>query len=165
LARPAEFTGGMPVWLAMGLYRELRASDQLSPLAIEGLALELVAQAGRDLAVLPGVRPPAWLERVKEFITVHFREQVTLAEMAREAGVHPVHLVTVFRRHMRCTPFDFLRRLRVDFAAGQLVHSETPLVEIALTAGFADQSHFCRLFKIMTGMTPTAYRELLTRGS
>ena len=76
---------------------------------------------------------------------------------------HPVHLVAVFRRYMHCTPCDFLRRLRVEFAAGQLLRTRMPLVEIALQAGFTHQSHFCRVFKTITGMTPSAYRELFAR--
>src|SRR5262249_9120537 len=48
LDRPAQLRGGTPVWLAVRLYRELRSPDPLSPLAVEGLALELLAQAARQ---------------------------------------------------------------------------------------------------------------------
>ena len=165
LDRPAEFRGGMAVWLAARLYQELRAPDDLSPLAIEGMSLELVAQAGRSSAPNRRQQPPVWLERVKALAAARFRERLTLAEMAREAGVHPVHLVTVFRRYMHRTPFDFLRQLRVEFAAGQLVSTQAPLVEIALTAGFSHHSHLCRVFKTVTGMTPASYRGLFARRS
>ena len=165
LDRPAEFRGGMAVWLAARLYQELRMPDDLSPLAIEGMSLELVAQAGRSSAPNRRQQPPVWLERVKALAAPRLRERLTLAEMAREAGVHPVHLVTVFRRYMHRTPFDFLRQLRVEFAAGQLVSTRAPLVEIALTAGFSHHSHLCRVFKTVTGMTPASYRGLFARRS
>jgi AraC family transcriptional regulator len=132
-------------------------------LAVEGLALELIAQVARESIARGGHRPPAWLGRVTQLLESRFRERLTLEELAREAGVHPVHLAAAFRRHLRCTPFDFLRRRRVAFAARQLVDTELSLVTVALGAGFAHQSHFCRIFKSVTGMTPTAYRKLFSR--
>jgi AraC family transcriptional regulator len=165
LDRPAKFRGGMPAWLAARLYRELQAPDDFFAMAIEGLALELVAWAARDSIGVRGARPPGWLRRVKHLIEARFQEPLTLVDLAREAGVHPVHLVTVFRRYLHCTPFDFVRRLRVNFVAEQLVHGETCLVEIALRAGFTQQSHFCRVFKNVTGLTPSAYRQLFGPGS
>ncbi len=165
LDRPTEFRGGTPVWLMARLYQELRSPDDLSHLAVEGLALELVAQAARCSALNRRLQPPPWLRRVKELAAVRFRERLTLAEMALEAGVHPVHLVTVFRRYLHRTPSDFLRQLRVEFAAAQLVGTEAPVAEIALDAGFSHHSHFCRVFKNITGMTPAAYRELFARQS
>jgi AraC family transcriptional regulator len=148
--------------LASRLYREFRAPDDTSPLAIEGLALELVAHVVRDSSAEARSQPPTWLRRVKEWVESRFRERLTLEEMAREAGVHPVHLVTVFRQYVHCTPFDFLRRCRIAFASRQLVNTKASLVEIALEAGFAHQSHFCRVFKSVTGTTPAAYRKLFS---
>jgi AraC family transcriptional regulator len=81
-----------------------------------------------------------------------------LQQVATEAGVHPAHLARVFRRHHRCTIGSYLRRLRLDAACRQLVSGERPLADIALAAGFADQSHFSRLFRAATGVTPTHYR-------
>jgi len=163
LDQPVEFRGGMPVWLAAHLYRELRAPDNISAMAVEGLALELTAQFARQSMPKEPSRRPAWLERVVDLVESRFREPLTLEEMAREGGVHRVHLVTAFRQHLRCTPFDFVRRRRVDFAAGKLVNTQASRLDIALEAGFSDQSHFCKVFKSVTGMTPTAYQRLFSR--
>ncbi len=160
LEKPAEFRGGTTIGLASRLYRELQAPDEISPLAIEGLALELVAHLARSATDSRRGGQPAWTERVKEFLRARFNEPLTLAEIACEAGVHPVHLVTAFRQHFQYTPFEYVRRMRVKFAADQLVCTDKALVEIALEAGFAHQSHFCRVFKAGTGMTPGAYRKL-----
>jgi AraC family transcriptional regulator len=164
--QPLEFRGGRPVWLAVHLYQELLTPDDVSGLAIEGLALELAAQLARD-STPEGRRrrrhTPAWLERVVDLVESRFREQLTLEEMAREGGVHRVHLVNAFRQHLNCTPFDFLRRRRVDFAARKLIKSQASRLDIALEAGFADQSHFCKVFKSVTGMTPTEYQRLFSR--
>jgi AraC family transcriptional regulator len=76
-------------------------------------------------------------------------------------GVHPVHLAREFRRHFRCTPGEYVRRLRVESAARALSHSDAPLAQIGLAAGFSHQAHFCRVFKRHTGMTPSEFRSAL----
>jgi AraC family transcriptional regulator len=57
-----------------------------------------------------------------------------------------------------------LHRLRVQFACRQLARKGTNLAAVAAAAGFADQSHFTRVFKQFTGMTPGAFRAVLTSG-
>ncbi|HMB89928.1 MAG TPA: helix-turn-helix transcriptional regulator, partial [Rhodothermales bacterium] len=75
--------------------------------------------------------------------------------------MHPVHLTRVFRTYYRVSIGTFLRRLRLDWAASQLATAPDSLADIALQAGFADQSHFTRAFKKYTGVTPGHYRRAL----
>jgi len=56
-----------------------------------------------------------------------------------------------------------VRRLRADFANRQIVGSSLPLSEIALAAGFADQSHLNKTFKSVFGVTPAARRKSARR--
>ena len=74
--------------------------------------------------------------------------------------VHPAHLARVFRAHHGETIGHRIRRLRLDWAMGELVEGEPPIREIATRAGFAHQSHFTRAFKAYTGSSPARYREL-----
>jgi AraC family transcriptional regulator len=83
---------------------------------------------------------------------------LSLTSLAEAIGIHPVYLASEFRRHYRRSIGAYVRRLRVDYACRQLTTTEAPLAEIALAAGFADQSHFSRTFKSHVGMTPLAYR-------
>jgi len=76
--------------------------------------------------------------------------------------VHPAHLARAFRAHFRMSMGPYVRRLRLDWAAGELARSDLPLAAVALAAGFADQSHFTRTFKRYLGVTPNVYRR--TRG-
>jgi AraC family transcriptional regulator len=158
---PAELRGGVAPWLARRLYREARRPDGASALAMEGLALEILAEAARPGARAPERTLPRWLLRVRELLHDRFAEEMALGEVAAEVGVHPVHLARVFRRHYDCTPGDYIRRLRVEFACERLALSDTPLVEIALSAGFADQSHFTRTFRDRMRMTPGEFRRNL----
>lgn len=154
------FSRGTIPWLASRLYEELRAMDGLSPLVMEGIALELLGHAARQ-QMRPGRRPPGWLRRAHDLIHDRFPGPVTVAEIAQAAGVHPVHLSRTFREHYRMTVGEYLRKLRVEHACRQLSTTDAPLSEIALAAGFCDQSHFSRTFKRVTGTTPAEYRRLV----
>src|SRR5262249_59202959 len=103
--------------------------------------------AGRGSAGIPRRPPPRWLARVRDILHEGFARSPTLGELAERAGMHPVHVATAFRQHYGCTVGAYLRRRRVECACRQLTTSAAPLAEIALTAGFADQSHFSRVFK------------------
>ncbi len=159
---PVDLSRASAFEAAMRLYREFAAFDSVSALAIEGLALELLAHTCR--ASVRNSRPrPRWLEHAREVLHARYAESLTLAEIARVVGVHPVHLAQVFRRVYGCTCGDYLRKLRIEFACRKLATSSEPLAQIALAAGFADQSHLTRVFLRMVGVTPAVYRGLFRR--
>ncbi len=158
LDSPSEFQGGALASLAMKIYREFYNRDEVSSIAIEGLTLEFIAEASRRATKSSAPAAPRWLEEAKELIHERFSENLSVTRIAETVGVHPVYLASVFRLHLHCTIGDYMRRLRVEFACREMSRSETPLVDIALAAGFAHQSHFSRIFKSVTGMTPSGYR-------
>ena len=160
LERPADSRAGLVNVLARKMYGEFCAPDEASHLAIEGLALELLAATAR-LPQRDGrapARPPRWLARARELVRSCFAEHLTLRDVARAAGVHPVTLAREFRRHYGCTVGEMVRRERVEFARREILRPETTLAEVAAAAGFYDQSHFSKTFKQMTGLTPARYR-------
>ena len=141
--------------LAFRVARELAEPDAFTPLALEGLALELLAAAARGPAVR---RPEPWLERARELLGERCLAPLSAAELAGEVGVHPSHLARAFRAHFGDSPGGYARRLRLEWAAERLVRSDVPLVCLAREAGFVDQSHFTRAFKRRFGLTPARYR-------
>ncbi len=156
LRDPSDCRGGPAAWLGARLYREFRWGDAASRLAIEGLLLEIAAELAR--ATSPHRDAPRWLRRVCELLRARFRENLSPAELAAEAGTHPVHLAAAFRKHLGCSVGEFVRNRRVEYAAAQLARPRVPLADIAAEAGFADQSHLTRVFKRATGLTPAAFR-------
>jgi AraC family transcriptional regulator len=154
-----EFAGGAIPYLGLRLNREFHKTDIAAHLAIEGFAIELLAEAVRQ--PLTGLRTtPVWLCQAREMITEHFAETLTLAQIAAKVGVHPVHLATTFRQKYGVTIGEFVRKLRVDHACSELMKDNLPLAEIALQAGFVDQSHFSKVFKAYVGTTPAKYRRI-----
>ena len=103
-------------------------------------------------------RPPPWLLQAQELLYAQFTQVIRAADVASAVGVHPAHLARVFRNQFKLSMGSYVRRLRLDWAAQELVRSEVSLTAVALAAGFADQSHFTRFFKRHTGLTPNAYR-------
>lgn len=160
LTSPVDFCSGLIVQLTRRLFHEFCNGDAFSRLIIEALALEILAEASRHSAkgIPPANAAPRWLERARELLHEQFCERLSQTEIAELVGVHPVHLAREFRRFHHCTIGEYLRRLRIEFACRQLSASEAPLSEIALTAGFFDQSHFARTFKSLIGTTPNQYR-------
>ena len=136
------------------LGREFRRNDALSPIAVEGLLLELFAETARAAV---GERVPSWLREARAIVGRRFAGPLVLRELAREVGVHPVHLARAFRRHYGCTVGDLQRELRVELAK-QRIRDGAALAAVAAEAGFADQSHLTRTFRIATGVTPAEYR-------
>jgi AraC family transcriptional regulator len=148
-----------PHALARRLSAEIQYPDATSALAVEALALELLASAAHveERAPVRG-RPPLWLRSIVEYLQAHTLDAPDLPTLAGVAGVHPAHLVRVFRRHLGQSPASYVRRLRVNWAADQLASTETPIADIAIAAGFADQSHFTRVFRQHLGQPPARYR-------
>ena len=158
LEQSAAFRGGFVLHLAHRLHGEFRLRDEVSRLAIESIALGVLAEASRR-AAKAGARPaPGWLQQARALVDAHFGGPLPLADVARRVGVHPVHLARTFRSVHQITFAGYVRHVRIEFARRQLAASDAPLGDIAAAAGFCDQSHFSRLFKRYTGLTPAEYR-------
>lgn len=151
---------GQLTLLYQKVYSEFRQGDDVAPLAIEGLVLEMLAEVARQRE-RENRAAPHWLKLATELIHERFSEGLTLEDISLATGVHPVHISRAFRKHHRCTVGDYIRRLRIEYASRQILSSKETLLEIAASAGFSDQSHFSRLFKRHMGMTPTEYRRTL----
>lgn len=155
---PLVTNGGEVTRLALRLYREFRDTDLVSPLCVEGLALEMLAAWARQAEPAPESSMPRWLRDARDLLHDRFAERIALAEIAKHVDVHPVHLARSFRKRYRCSLGEYQRRLRVDHAARELTTTLRPLAGIAVAAGFADQAHFSRVFKAHTGLSPAKFR-------
>jgi AraC family transcriptional regulator len=151
---------------ACGLARTLLAEctrwNKSSSLKAESLYSELLAATLHRSAPAELSRP-TWLRAAYELIQDHYAEDLIIREIANSVGVHPTHLARVFRSFLGCTPGDLLRARRLEKAAELLLSTNIPVVEIALEAGYSDQTQFTKAFRQMYGTPPGSYRRLGTR--
>jgi AraC family transcriptional regulator len=155
---PASFQGASLAWLMRRLRSEAEQVDDFTSLTIEGLMLEMGAEIARRSVRTHEGRHPRWLKQAMEILHDKFTEPTSVSDIAASVGVHPVYLASAFRKHNHCTIGEYVRGLRIEFASHELSRTSTPIIDIALAAGFSHQSHFSRTFKRLTGATPAEYR-------
>jgi AraC family transcriptional regulator len=160
LTRSSSHRSELLNWLGTRLRREMQQIDDASRLSIDGIVSEMLAEGARAPVVTQKSSSAPWLSRAIDYIHDNFATTPSLDDVAMIAGVHPAHLSRVFRQRMHCTVGEYLRRLRFEFACNRILSTEQPLCDVAHEAGFADQSHFHRLFRRHMGITPFAYRRI-----
>lgn len=105
---------------------------------------------------------PTWhdegLGRVLRVIGRDYRSRLSVAELARQAGVSVRSLERSFLRTLHTTPLRYLNRVRLQAARHALLHSHKPVATIAVECGFYDQSHLTAQFSRAYGQGPSRYR-------
>ena len=95
---------------------------------------------------------------VRDYISAHYRSNVSLKELANVVGLNPFYLLRSFRKEMGLPPHEFLTQVRVTRAM-KLLSGGLPIVDVALETGFVDQSHLSNRFKRIVGVTPKQYAQ------
>jgi AraC family transcriptional regulator len=162
LATIRDLSGGPAVWAMLRLVDAVLGHRQDAIECEEPITEVLGDLLGATPA--PAARP-RWLRLVEEYLHGCFREPVSLRALADIAGVHPMHVARVFRRHHGCTIRSFLQRRRVLHACERIARGREGLASVAVDSGFYDQSHMTHVFRHVTGLTPTAYRKLSVYGT
>ncbi|HEV7922039.1 MAG TPA: AraC family transcriptional regulator [Thermoanaerobaculia bacterium] len=147
--------GGDGVRILLRLYRAYR-------LAEVDTMRELLWAFGDSIGPdAPQAAASSCVRAASAILRTEFCERLRLRQVAARVGVDPASLARAFRRAHGTTMGEHLRMLRANRAAELLASSRMPLAEVALAAGFADQSHLCRVFRAAMGFSPLAYRTLL----
>lgn len=143
----------------------LAAPREASELFVDHVAMALathVASTYGGLRAKAEVRTSAlarWQERrAKELLAANLGGNITLAELAKECNLSIRQFTRAFRGSTGKSPHAWLVHLRAERAKELLAGSALELADIALSCGFADQSHFTRAFQRSVGLTPGAWR-------
>ena len=101
---------------------------------------------------------PRQAARAQDYLAAHYAEDITLRDVALECRLSPAYFIKAFKKTIGITPHQWLIRHRIDRAKAIMDTTATPLGEIALACGFADQSHLTRVFKTIVGDSPGNWR-------
>jgi AraC family transcriptional regulator len=154
------FNSGAGFNSALQLAQQCRAPGPASIASMEAMCWELLSTIS-GVCLWPdqhGNSVPSWTGRARELLHDRCSDSLQITEMAQQLGVHPVYFARTFRRVFRCTPGEYRTRCRLRDALALMQNAGIPLSEIALRAGFFDQSHFSTSFRKHFGMSPRAYR-------
>jgi len=107
-----------------------------------------------------GGLPPRAFRRVREYILAHLEEDLSNPVLAEFVGLSAYYFPRAFKQSAGVSPHRFVLQSRVERAKHLLVETELPLAQIAVAAGFSDQSHCSRRFRELVGITPSRFRWL-----
>ncbi|MES2651990.1 MAG: helix-turn-helix transcriptional regulator [Bacteroidota bacterium] len=141
--------------MMLNVFKELAMPDENTINSLEIILLNIIQEAAK----VNRNEIPQWVKIVKEVLNDRWNEKVTLTELSKACGVHPVTISKYFAYYFSCTLGEYLRKQKVNRAI-EMIKQTNDLSSVAFACGFADQSHFIRTFKSITNLLPTAYRKL-----
>jgi AraC family transcriptional regulator len=148
--------------IGWALLEELECGDPLGRLYAESLGSALAVRLLRRSApvMLPRVTglPKRRLQRVCDYIREHISQALSLTELASVAGLSSSHFNVQFRESTGMPVHQYVIAARVEYALELLVQSSASVADVALQAGFSNQSHLSRHLRRLHGITPAALR-------
>ncbi|MBA2284097.1 MAG: helix-turn-helix transcriptional regulator [Ktedonobacteraceae bacterium] len=152
--------------IGFALWRELEQPTPAGKLYAQTAAQMLAVHLLRHYTGAPvPIKEPSQgltrqqVTRVTDFILAHLSQDLSLEALAQQAGFSSYHFARLFRQTLGESPHQFVLRQRIERAQYLLKETAGSLAHIAGESGFADQSHFTRIFKRHLGLTPRAYRQ------
>lgn len=140
----------------VNMYAELIFNDELTESSVQSILFNLIADRKSK-----NYQSIEWCNRLKQVLNDEWYLNHSLTDLSLKTGVHPVTISKYFPKYFGCTIGDYMRRLRISHSLRLIKDNPESLTEIALKCGFADQSHFTRVFKSYTGLNPLTYRKYI----
>lgn len=137
------------------VYADVQLNDSLTAASIHALLLGFIKSTA-----LGNYQEIKWCWQLREILNDEWTENHSLAELSKRLAVHPVTISRYFTKYFGCTYGDYVRRLRISKSLPLIKLGKYSLTEIAVLCGFADQSHFIRVFKYYTGINPKHFQKL-----
>jgi AraC-like DNA-binding protein len=154
--------------LARLLSREAQEADA-ELLYVEGLMAALFARlSAMDVTtrdVRGGGLTPRQLRLVTDYMVAKAAENISLGELTELVGLSRSQFGRAFKASTGKSPHHWHREARLEVAKALLREPDRTLVDVALSAGFSEQSHFNRVFRSLTGVTPGAWRRQHASGA
>ncbi|MGA7521724.1 MAG: AraC family transcriptional regulator [Acidobacteriaceae bacterium] len=156
--------------LMLAMHADLEDGSPAGPLYGESLGLALATYlvhrySVRDCAKhdYPGGMPTMRLNRTLEFIHQNLTRDLRLWELAQIAGMSPNYFCELFKASTGLPPYQYILKCRIELAKQYLRDPKFTLASAGSAAGFADQSHFTKVFRRIVGVTPMTFRGKIGR--
>jgi AraC family transcriptional regulator len=153
--------------ILLSLQEELNSNIQANNLYVEQLTTTLVIHLLKKYCVKKPVLitnndglPKYKLRKTLEYIHAHLNQDIKLADLAGYVGMSQYYFVRLFKQSMGIAPYQYVIQQRVEKAKQLLKQGRVTITDIALQCGFANQSHFTKHFRQLTGVTPKVYQQL-----
>ena len=173
-----QYTPGEPIKdevlrnLGHALTGAFAAPEQANQLFLDHVMMAVATHVAQTYGGLtPGPRQArgglaGWQERrAKEFLAADLTGQVALQDVAAACNLSVSHFSRSFRETTGLAPHQWLLQQRIDAAKSAMQNTRLSLAEVALACGFADQSHFTRVFSRQVGVSPGCWRRYSEKGS
>ncbi len=162
----------MPETIILSGFDEFRYAQQalrcgardylLKPVRSSDILKQLI-QAADDIEGTRGLRCEQTIssgvtERARDYMEEHYGEELTLQKVADVVGISAGYLSTQFSQSFGCGFIDYLNQIRVEHACAYLKQNYFKTYEIAYKVGYRDEKYFSRVFKKVTGMSPSEYK-------
>ncbi|EIQ00547.1 DNA-binding domain-containing protein, AraC-type [Opitutaceae bacterium TAV1] len=138
-----------------------RASPQADDLELGAMLAEILTVVFRNIFRREAASAPDKIDQVRDVIRSHYRDNLNLTALAKQAGLSPSHLSRRFKARFGRSPISYQLELRLQSACELLRTRSEPLTEIAAAVGFEDVFYFSRLFRRRLGEAPGSFRRAL----
>jgi AraC family transcriptional regulator len=161
VAENIGFQDPLLMQICLSLWHDLKRQAPAETLYLQSLAQLLAVHLLRGGS--PAVENGQTLTRqqmrhVTDFIQAHLDQDLSLEQLAQQAGLSPYHFSRLFRQTTGESPHQFVLGRRIEFAQQLLTQTDASLAQVALQSGFASQSHLSNVFKRRLDLTPRSYR-------
>ena len=99
------------------------------------------------------------MKHAMAYIQQHYREKLTLEDVARQVNLSPFHFSRVFKQYAGCAPMEYAQKIRMDMAKCLLKTTDLPIEQIAERVGYGSSSSFANMFTQKVGLSPTQFRK------
>lgn len=153
---------GFPLLLMLESLIQSTAYDKVSGWLMRLLEAILVTPHGYTAARLEGTYWHPAVRQAREAIAEHADAPINVQDIARQVGLNVRYFISLFKEGTGLSPHQYQIAMRVDRARNLIQDQQVPLSEVAVCAGFSDQSHLNRHFKRSYGYTPGGFRQIIS---